>query len=505
MSKAPPPAGFSDGMKLRIQEELPIGVGVAGWLRDDAAGRQTHRCGVEVAVSMEHVMRLRRCALTLMLLTAGCGNGDVDISGDDASGDPANPTVGGEDEDDGGNNGDDGDDNGDSDVNRAPMIAMIPDQNAVVGSLLSFTVGASDPDGDGVTLSSDGTIGPGSDPYPAGAIFEPSSGRFSWTPAEGDEGDYSVRFTATDDGEPMEMASRTVSITVAAAGTNQPPVFSSVGDQTVGAGELLAFIVAAVDRDTDDTLTYSAMHSGVGDDPFTASPPATFNPLTREFVWTPDESVSGQFGVTFAVSDDGEPILSDMETITITVAAGVVTDSDNVVITEVSFSAANAGMVEITNRDASPVDISGWRLCGSMPGNEYSDNLFPTGTVLQPGDQRVVHWNQAGTDGMPEGHVYTGAIEGDDWGSIAIYVAEGSFNSAAPIRAFLQWREQGENEGRCNRAVEGDEWSACSAFVDLTTFVETASICLPPDADETVPTSFVQDTTGSFGTGDLCD
>ena len=49
------------------------------------------------------------------------------------------------------------------------------------------------------------------------------------------------------------------------------------------------------------------------------APGATFDPATGAFDWTPTESQQGAYNVTFSVTDDGSPNLSDAETVTITV------------------------------------------------------------------------------------------------------------------------------------------------------------------------------------------
>jgi len=76
---------------------------------------------------------------------------------------------------------------------QAPVLQFIPDRTGVEGMLLSFVVQASDPDG---TMSSLLTS-----PLPASATFTDNkngSGVFSWTPAIGQRGQYSILFTASD-------------------------------------------------------------------------------------------------------------------------------------------------------------------------------------------------------------------------------------------------------------------------------------------------------------------
>ena len=85
---------------------------------------------------------------------------------------------------------------------------------------------------------------------------------------------------------------------------NQPPVFIEIGPQMVQEGRELRFTIQATDPD-GDALTYAAGALPAG---------ASFNALTREFVWRPLDE--GSASVTFTVTDpDGE---SDTMTVALT-------------------------------------------------------------------------------------------------------------------------------------------------------------------------------------------
>jgi uncharacterized protein YkwD len=71
-------------------------------------------------------------------------------------------------------------------ANRPPVLSPIGNKTVNVGARLTFTVTASDPDGDGLTFTATG--------LPAGATF--NGGAFSWVP--GTAGTYNVRFTVAD-------------------------------------------------------------------------------------------------------------------------------------------------------------------------------------------------------------------------------------------------------------------------------------------------------------------
>jgi len=76
------------------------------------------------------------------------------------------------------------------DTGQAPVIEFIPEATVKIGENLNFTVKASDEDGGNLTFSA-------SD-LPAGASFDGESGLFSWTPADGQEGLYTVSFEVSD-------------------------------------------------------------------------------------------------------------------------------------------------------------------------------------------------------------------------------------------------------------------------------------------------------------------
>ena len=91
-------------------------------------------------------------------------------------------------------------------VNRPPDITLVQSQTVSEGEVLEFSVVANDPDGDSVVLSASN--------IPNGATFDVASGSFYWTPEYLQDGTYTVTFTATDDGNPVETSEMGVPITV---------------------------------------------------------------------------------------------------------------------------------------------------------------------------------------------------------------------------------------------------------------------------------------------------
>ena len=180
-------------------------------------------------------------------------------------------------------------------VNRAPELGSIGDKTISEGSELNFTISANDPDGNALEYTTS--------TLPDGASFDAVSHVFTWTPDYEQEGSYSIDFSVSD-GSLAD--SETISIEV--LNTNRAPVLSEIGNMDVAEGEEISFTIDANDPDSD-TLSYSA--SGIPDD-------AVFNINTRTFVWTPGYDDSGNYEVTFSVSDGD---LNDSESITITVGS----------------------------------------------------------------------------------------------------------------------------------------------------------------------------------------
>jgi hypothetical protein len=88
------------------------------------------------------------------------------------------------------------------DVNRPPALNTIGAKSVDEDSLLTFTITASDPDGDDLTYSASNV--------PTGASFNATSQTFSWTPDYGSAGNYTVTFIVTDNGSPVQSDSEQV-------------------------------------------------------------------------------------------------------------------------------------------------------------------------------------------------------------------------------------------------------------------------------------------------------
>jgi len=201
------------------------------------------------------------------------------------------------------------------DFNQAPSLAPIGDQIVNFSDFieetpfLEFTVSGSDPDSNSLSYSADNLpAGFGSD-----ATFDSDTQTFLWPIITfSDIGSYQVRFTVNDNGSPPLSDSETVTIVV---GDNNPPFFTSVNGQTAGGGipvsvfgfegSPLVFDVQATDPDEDQlTYTVTGLPSG-----------AIFDPATQTVSWA--SPVNGTYPLEFTVTDDGVPVLSATQEVTL--------------------------------------------------------------------------------------------------------------------------------------------------------------------------------------------
>ena len=95
--------------------------------------------------------------------------------------------------------------------NHPPELNPIGNKTIDEASELSFSISASDPDGDTLTYSAS--------VLPSGATFDPGSKTFSWTPTYSQSGIYNVTFVVTDSNGDSD--SETITITV----NDKTPVF----------------------------------------------------------------------------------------------------------------------------------------------------------------------------------------------------------------------------------------------------------------------------------------
>jgi hypothetical protein len=115
-------------------------------------------------------------------------------------------------------------------VNSAPLLTPVADQTVAAGATVSFTVGATDPDGDAVVFVAESL------PHES-ATLDSTTGVFSWPNAVA--GTYSLAYRAND--RDTASATGTVKITVA-------PAKSGGGGSVSGASLAGLMLLAALSR-----------------------------------------------------------------------------------------------------------------------------------------------------------------------------------------------------------------------------------------------------------------
>jgi hypothetical protein len=181
--------------------------------------------------------------------------------------------------------------------NRPPVMDPVDDPIVNEDQQFVLTIHASDPDDDELTYSATN--------LPNGASF--SGQTFSWKPDFDASGQYTIVFTVTDiSTEPL---SDFQEMTITVENINRPPEFIPFDVLPFDLGQLTEITLDAQDPDIGDVLTCSADLSDLP-----AGSDANFDPATCTFSWTPtlDEFlVKEQYIITFTVTDDGNPPLSD--------------------------------------------------------------------------------------------------------------------------------------------------------------------------------------------------
>jgi hypothetical protein len=169
------------------------------------------------------------------------------------------------------------------------------------GQNLQFVLSATNPNLDNLTYSATN--------LPLGATFNQVTNTFSWTPSSNQLGVYSnITFTVNSNGVPVESDSESISVTV--ENINRPPVLNTINSQIVDENQNLSFVVTASDPDLGNVVTLSASNLPSG---------SSFNPQTGVFSWTPTFTQSGTYSPVFTATDNGIPIASVSENVSIVV------------------------------------------------------------------------------------------------------------------------------------------------------------------------------------------
>ncbi|MCP4992875.1 MAG: DUF11 domain-containing protein, partial [Gammaproteobacteria bacterium] len=267
--------------------------------------------------------------------------------------------------------------------NVAPELTAITMQSISETQALTFTVSVSDTKGDSHSYGL----------YNASTGMNiDNSGEFSWTPNEAQgPGTYFITVIVTDTGGLTD----TTVVMITVGELNEAPVLVAIGDQTIAETQLFTLTLAATDNDLPvNSLSYSMTNAPVG---------ATL--VGDIFSWTPDANQGpDQYVMTFIVSDDGSPVLTDSETITITV-----NNTPSVVITESDSSTdVSEGGVTDTYQvvlDSPPTDV-----VTVTVSSDSQVQTFDTSVVFTPSNWSTV---QTVTVNAVDDLVYEGPHSGN--------------------------------------------------------------------------------------------
>jgi len=178
--------------------------------------------------------------------------------------------------------------------NMAPILSPIGNQVASENVTLTFTITATDANGDVLTYNVSG--------LPTGASFNATTQTFTWTPTSVQGGIYTnITFTVSDG---LLTDSESINITVGNTINNAPYITSTPITEAIPKIEYV-YDVNAADLD-GDVLTYSLLEGPSG---------MTINSATGLITWTPGANDEGNFIVTVMVSDGS---LNDTQSFTVT-------------------------------------------------------------------------------------------------------------------------------------------------------------------------------------------
>ncbi len=191
-------------------------------------------------------------------------------------------------------------------VNRAPVLAPIPDQVVREGATLSVRPSAQDPDGDGLVFSLEEGL-------PPGITIHPYTGVVTWVTGEGNgPATHRLNLQVLDNGAPRLGAVR--SFLVRVADDNSPPILDPIASRSIREGETLVIANRAIDPDIPTQILTFSLGAG-------APVGATLDPASGVFRWTPFNSQGGStYPVEIVVRDSGTPPLSARQVFQVAVA-----------------------------------------------------------------------------------------------------------------------------------------------------------------------------------------
>ena len=185
---------------------------------------------------------------------------------------------------------------------------------------------------------------------------------------------------------------------------NHAPVLAGIGNKSISELSTLTFAATASDSDVGDSLTFSL---GAG------APSGASISSAGEFTWTPSEPAGpGNHAVTVAVTDDGDPTLSDSETI-------------NIQVGEVNSAPALSAIPNFGMRVGATLTFTANAMDPDVPSNSLVFSLgsgAPQGATIHP-STGVFSWtptNKQGPSGRGPDVQYTITVLVTDNGNPAL-------------------------------------------------------------------------------------
>jgi hypothetical protein len=245
------------------------------------------------------------------------------------------------------------------------VLAGIAEITITEGELLTFSVTATDSDLPANQLAFS------LESAPAGAVIDPVSGVFQWTPEEAQgPGTNHISIIVADDGVPS--LSATQSFTVIVLETNRAPGLAAIPEFLIVEGETLTFTNLASDVDVPANALRFALEN--------APTNAILDATNGIFVWNSGEAdgpATHQFLVI--VSDNGSPSLSATQLVTVTVLE---TNTAPALAAIPNFFVHEGEILTFTNF-AMDADLPGNLLTFSLEQSPPAATIHPTSGVFE--------------------------------------------------------------------------------------------------------------------------
>jgi PKD repeat protein len=340
---------------------------------------------------------------------------------------------------------------------RAPVVTAPATYTFGEGVLGSFTVTASDPDGEAIL-----SLTAASSPPTPGSTFTANaantSGTFSWTPSFTAAGLYTVTFTASN------ALSGSAATAVTVGQLHRPPVVTAPSNVTGSEGSMMTFTVSASDPDGEAIVSLTAAGSAIdAGGTFVSNAAST----SGTFSWTPSFTQSGGYSVTFAASN----ALTGTATTNITVAEA---DPNPVVTAPATVTRPESCVIDFTVTATAPAGLSIASLTASP---------LPTGatfTANASNTSGTFHWATSFTSAGSYSVTFTAVTNSGATGTAVtnITITNAAFGPVVTAPASMS-----VNEGQCLTFVvtaadpDGDPINCLSPspVIPFATFARNAS------------------------------